>query len=339
MKLEDYFLKWFETYRKKYIREVSAEKYLLHHRHISNHAVGKMEMKMIKRKHAQTMVADFGESRSKQTVQTFLSYLKACFNDAIIDGIVKLNPFQRIDLVYKEQKYSVEQRKTVREKKFSLEVDEYERLKSFLVRWLHSQLKDKPIFSWHGERVDSKKRVAKQIHVMLIYVGLKSGARFSEIMGLTRDDIDFQAMTINIDKTWDYKKTNNMFIPTKNEGSVRKIILDQEAMGIVHMYIHWLDKYEVVTVKNTLFIEVGKKTYNSSINLDLQTFLKTVGIDKISFHKLRHTHASYLIANKISLQVIAKRLGHTDTNMIQRVYGHLLVETEINENKRILELI
>lgn len=339
MKLEDYFLQWFETYRKKYIREVSAEKYLIQHRYISNHDVGKMKITMIKRKHAQMIVADFGESRSKQTVQTFLSYLKACFNDAVIDGLVKLNPFQRVDLVYKEQKYSVEQKKKVREKKFSLEVDEYERLKSFLVRWLHDRLRNEPTFSWHGERVDSKKRVAKQVHAMMIYVALKSGARFSEIMGLTREDIDFETMTINIDKTWDYKKTNNMFIPTKNEGSVRKIILDQEAMDVFRKYVEWLDEFEIATVKNTLFIEVGKRTYNSSINLDLRTFIKTVGIADISFHKLRHTHASYLIANKISLQVIAKRLGHTDTNMIQRVYGHLLIETEMNENKRILELI
>ena len=41
----------------------------------------------------------------------------------------------------------------------------------------------------------------------------------------------------------------------------------------------------------------------------------------------------------ISLQVVAKRLGHTDTSMVQRVYGHLLQSTETNENNKIMALL
>jgi integrase len=43
----------------------------------------------------------------------------------------------------------------------------------------------------------------------------------------------------------------------------------------------------------------------------------------ISFHILRHTHASHLAMQGVPLMVIAKQLGHSDTRMAERHYAHL----------------
>jgi integrase len=43
----------------------------------------------------------------------------------------------------------------------------------------------------------------------------------------------------------------------------------------------------------------------------------------VSFHALRHTHASALIAGGLDVVLIAKRLGHGSPNVTLRVYGHL----------------
>jgi integrase len=43
----------------------------------------------------------------------------------------------------------------------------------------------------------------------------------------------------------------------------------------------------------------------------------------ITFHGLRHTWASLSIMNGVPLMVVAKNLGHADTKMVERVYGHL----------------
>jgi len=42
----------------------------------------------------------------------------------------------------------------------------------------------------------------------------------------------------------------------------------------------------------------------------------------ISFHGLRHTWASLAVMNGVPLQVIAQNLGHTDTRMVEKHYGH-----------------
>ena len=43
----------------------------------------------------------------------------------------------------------------------------------------------------------------------------------------------------------------------------------------------------------------------------------------ITFHGLRHTYASHAIMNGVPLMVVAQNLGHADTRMCERHYGHL----------------
>jgi integrase len=42
-----------------------------------------------------------------------------------------------------------------------------------------------------------------------------------------------------------------------------------------------------------------------------------------TFHTARHTFASHAIMNGTPLMVVAQALGHADTRMVERVYGHL----------------
>ncbi len=43
-----------------------------------------------------------------------------------------------------------------------------------------------------------------------------------------------------------------------------------------------------------------------------------------SFHSLRHTHASMLIAAGVDILTISRRLGHTKAAITLDVYGHLM---------------
>jgi integrase len=43
----------------------------------------------------------------------------------------------------------------------------------------------------------------------------------------------------------------------------------------------------------------------------------------ISFHGLRHTWASHAVMNGVPLMIVAKNLGHSDSRMVEKHYGHL----------------
>jgi integrase len=48
-----------------------------------------------------------------------------------------------------------------------------------------------------------------------------------------------------------------------------------------------------------------------------------IGIPGVSFHALRHTHASQLIDAGVDIVTISRRLGHASPNITLGVYAHL----------------
>jgi integrase len=50
---------------------------------------------------------------------------------------------------------------------------------------------------------------------------------------------------------------------------------------------------------------------------------KALKLPMVSFHALRHTHASALIAAGLDVVLISRRLGHGNPHVTLGVYGHL----------------
>ena len=50
---------------------------------------------------------------------------------------------------------------------------------------------------------------------------------------------------------------------------------------------------------------------------------ETAQLADIRFHGLRHTYASRLVMKGAPLAVVAAQLGHSDTRMVEKHYGHL----------------
>lgn len=328
--LTDWYKFWFWNYRNNNIRRVTKQKYCNHFNRINESELNNLKLVDIKRMNIQSHINSYGSSRSKQTVLDYMQTLRSCLKDAVDEGLIRVNPLSNVRIVFKEQNLSnVERKKIIDEKKW-LEKEEYQKLKYYLVFYLGKELET--------DVISAEKTYPQQIRQMVIFLLLKTGARLSEVLALTYKDINFEKGVISIDKTFDYKEYSG-FQSTKNLASIREIHVDEQTLNLIESYKKWLDKQALKTRLETLFILDDKKLYNSTLNSSLDQLLRKLDIERISIHKLRHTHASFLIAENVPLQVIAKRLGHADTNMITRVYGHLLKEVETAGNRKILELI
>ena len=164
----------------------------------------------------------------------------------------------------------------------------------------------------------------------LCLIDLKTGMRLAEILGITPSDLDFNNHIISINKTWNYKE-NGGFIPTKNASSVRDIYMDPSTEKL------WRQNMKGAADNEAIFGSlIG---YNSVVNDYLRKVCEKAKVPRISFHGLRHTHASYLIAQGVSIQSVANRLGHADTTTTQQTYIHLLKKLEMQDNKKIQELM
>lgn len=72
---------------------------------------------------------------------------------------------------------------------------------------------------------------------------------------------------------------------------------------------------------------------NTNANKLLKNTLKDLGIETISVHGLRHTHASILLYKHKSIYYVSERLGHKDIETTLRDYTHVIKELRKEDEK------
>jgi len=166
----------------------------------------------------------------------------------------------------------------------------------------------------------------------MIYTGLLTGMRVAEVSALTWPDIDWRAKTISVNKSWDYVY-GKKFKKTKSESSIRTITVNDELLNHLKQ-LHTLqvrfglDNPDYMVFMNTR----GRIPTPGACDLLLKKYHTSLGIKRISFHGLRHTHASYLLYKGVKMEYISKRLGHKNSSITRNVYAHLIAEDQKQED-------
>ena len=65
---------------------------------------------------------------------------------------------------------------------------------------------------------------------------------------------------------------------------------------------------------------------NTALNKELRKITNYYRIPQISIHGLRHTHASILLYQKVSIYYVSERLGHETIDTTLKHYAHLINE-------------
>jgi hypothetical protein len=66
----------------------------------------------------------------------------------------------------------------------------------------------------------------------------------------------------------------------------------------------------------------------SAISSDWGEAAESIGMPEITFHALRHTHASQLIASGVDIVTISKRLGHAKPSVTLAIYAHMFTSDD-----------
>lgn len=160
----------------------------------------------------------------------------------------------------------------------------------------------------------------------IILTSMYTGARFGECLGLTWDCIDFENEQIHIEKGFDYLHTND-YTDGKTKNANRIIDVPRKLLDILDT---------LPRDSNNVFERVS----NNGVNHSLIHALKRAKIDKIvTFHALRHTHASILLSQGVQLLTVSRRLGHADANITLKTYAHILDDMKMKEAQKIKEIL
>lgn len=179
-----------------------------------------------------------------------------------------------------------------------------------------------------------------------MYLLIFSGMRRGELMGLEWSDIDFENRVIHIKRTSQYVQHMGIITKSpKNETSYRTVKLSEFMFDLIREYQqYWLklrsdmlDRWcHFITIKladgstktvrnDRLFIKENSTPMNpDSITDWTSNFVKRNKLPHFSPHSLRHTHATLLIAEGVSIPTVSRRLGHSSIATTSKIYVHAI---------------
>lgn len=184
-------------------------------------------------------------------------------------------------------------------------------------------------------------------HFIGFNISIQTGMRMGEVLGLRWSDINFEERQISVRQT--LSKINGEgaygFVGEgKTDAALRIIYVPEALLSSLrehreHIYreraILKDDYHEfdlVVCTKN------GNWVHPNNFRRAFKVTIKQLGLPTIRLHDLRHTHATFLLANKVNPKIIQERLGHKNISVTLNTYSHVLPHMQLEAAGKFDEL-
>lgn len=232
-----------------------------------------------------------GDPISERTVRNYMNILKSLFRTAMELEIIKKNPIENI-------KYTV---------------DDY-------------QIQDN-----YYDIDDINKMIFALDEVPIVYqfailLTLSTGLRLGELIALTEDDFKREEHCVTISKALSETKGKKEYSLTKTKKTrVEYYPEELEQLLDKHLEIEALKKQQLEVENNLIFTGInGGFISKKTISDWFRRFLIRNKLKRITFHGLRHTSATILLASGIPLKNVAERLGHSRASTTANIYAHAI---------------
>lgn len=298
--LYGYWRQWYETYKKPNLAPKTQRLYEYSAIKIKQY-FGNERLASITRFRFQQFLNDFGQNHSKETCTKVAMHIRAAVRSAMDDGLLKKNFTAHTTIIGNDSK----------DKRLKY-LDGAE--------------------MWRLIRRCEQSPDVKHISQVMILTALFTGFRLGEVAGLQWSDLDLVNGTLSVSKSYDW--LTHDFKPAKNKQSNRVISITPEL--VENLQRLRTSQHGIANPQNLMFIgSRGTVPTSNGVNhvlRELSAELKLYPV--VTFHGLRHTHASYLISQGISIYMISERLGHADYTTTLNIYSHVQREMRTAENDK-----
>lgn len=164
-------------------------------------------------------------------------------------------------------------------------------------------------------------------------LALTTGARQGELLGLRWQDVDIAKGTMRVTQSLAILHGKPIIQAPKSRAAVRTIHVPAEAIAALKRHkarqnaerlaagYAWSDHDLVFATP------MGNPIHPSNVLRNYAKLQRRVDVPRIRFHDLRHTHATWLIADGQPITTVAERLGHAKSSITLDVYAHAVAST------------
>ena len=160
-----------------------------------------------------------------------------------------------------------------------------------------------------------------------ILLGSLCGLRRGEITALRWKSVDLDSGQLAVVASTEQTDSGQIREKDAKSGKTRTVALPSlaieelrrwraaQAQELLRLGVRADDKWHVVTQAD------GSPLQPRSLTHVVSAFLKEW---KVTLHKLRHSHASHMLAAKVHPKIVQERLGHSSIAITLDIYSHLL---------------
>jgi integrase len=168
----------------------------------------------------------------------------------------------------------------------------------------------------------------------IVAVALGTGMRRGELLALRWGNVDLDAKVVRVRQALEQTKGGLRFKEPKTTAGRRDITLPDAAADA-------LRDHRRQQLETRLALGLGKLPDDAlvfgtaegeprspnAMTLEWKHAAAALGVD-VTFHALRHSHASQLISARIPITMVSKRLGHASPKVTLAIYAHMFEETD-----------
>jgi integrase len=162
-----------------------------------------------------------------------------------------------------------------------------------------------------------------------ILLGASTGMRRGELLALEWTDLDWQKNELEVSKSLEQTKRGLRIKGTKSE-ETRRFSIPSEVIQVLreHQRRQEQDRQlysDTYADLNLIFARPDGQYYSPDrIGARVTEAMRSIGLQGVSLHSLRHSHASELLSNGAPITAVSERLGHASPNITLAIYSHAL---------------
>jgi len=179
-------------------------------------------------------------------------------------------------------------------------------------------------------------RLRGQPLYLLASLALATGMRRNEMLALRWRDVDLDAGRLTIEQSLEQTRAHGIRIKAPKTRKGRRTI-SLPAGTVTELRGHWRAQQEQRLALGmgrapadcpVLAAYDGKPQSPNAVTKAWPVAMAAIGMNGVTLHSLRHTHASMLIASGMDILTVSRRLGHSSPTITLGVYGHLVSGTD-----------
>lgn len=161
-------------------------------------------------------------------------------------------------------------------------------------------------------------------------IALGTGMRLGEVLGLRWRDVDLDSATARVRQTL---QITMQFDTPKSHRSTRAISLPTFLVGALRTHKKTQNERRLMLGEAWHDLDLvcnrgdGQPLRPDTISKQFRSASKSAGLD-ITFHGLRHTHASLMLSSGTDIKVTSARLGHSSISITADLYTDVASKAE-----------